>query len=237
MPVGHIEGVNLRREYLRYAGDLSLVAYHPELVAEAVLIGKTVDRRDGYGFSDYLRQPRIVLVGEEHRLDVGVLDTHVHHPVVLLVLARELVLLYGSRTVVVGMGAEHDSVLGPAVHGLRIDIVAGTGVAHQPAPLLPLAEVLHGLVVDPGVVVLEHGLEIYLGLGYVQQGFLPSHRPGLGRVEHIVGRGGDFGHQLPGRTQGGERFHSYHNTTCSGGISRLRRGNMPLSAWRRQVRR
>ena len=66
----------------------------------------------------------VVLECEEHRFDVGVLDAHVDHTVVLLVLAGELVFLDFASGIVIRMRAEHQPVLGTSVHSLRIYIVA-----------------------------------------------------------------------------------------------------------------
>ena len=157
-------------------------------MTEAVLIRELVLGRGGDGRGDDGREFRIVLIREEHRLDVGVLDAHMHHPVVLLVLAGEFVLLDGAGGVVVGVGAEHEPVLGTAVHRLRVDIIARLGVPQEPSPLLPLAEVLDRLVIDAPVVIREDRVKVYLRLRDVQQGFLPGHLDGLLRVQYIIRR-------------------------------------------------
>ena len=90
------------------------------------------------------------------------------------------------------------------------DIIILPGIPDQPTVVPPAAEILHGPVVHPRIVVGQHGFEINLRLCDVQEGFLPRHRPGLGRIEHVVGRGGDFGHQLSRRTQCRKRLHSHH---------------------------
>ena len=77
--------------------------------------------------------------------------------------------------VVVGVGAEHQAVLSPAAHCLGVDVIALPGVLHQPAALLPKLEILHGLLVHPGVVLFQDGVEVNFRLGYMQQGFLPRH--------------------------------------------------------------
>ena len=117
----------------------------------------------------------VVLVSEEDRFDVGVLDADVDHSVVFLVLARQLVLLDLAGSVVIRVGAEDEAVLRPAFHCLGIYIVALLGITLEPSLCLPLLEVAHRLVIYQRVVVLEDRVEINLGLGDVEQRFLAGH--------------------------------------------------------------
>ena len=152
----------------------------------------------------------VVRISEEYGLDVGVLDADVDHAVLLLVLAGELVLLDFAGEVVVHIGAEHDSVLGTAVHRLGVNIVALLLVLYQPAFLLPFLEVLYSLVVCLLRVLVDDGVEVNLGLGYVEKGFLACLFLSLLGVEHVVGTGCHLGYYGLGRADSCERFYFYH---------------------------
>ena len=133
------------------------------------------------------------------------------HTVIFLVLAGKLVLLDLALSIVVGMGAEHQSVLGASFHSLGIDIVARLLVLHQPAVLLPLGKILHGPVIDLVVMIRQNRVEIYLRLGDVEQGLLTGHLLGFHRVEHIIRRCSHLCHNIFWRPYRRKRFHSYHN--------------------------
>ena len=102
-----------------------------------------------------------------------------NHPVVFLLLAGKLVLFDLSVQVVFAVGAEHQPVLRPALHGLGIDIVAGLGITHKPTPLLPEPEVLDCLVIGGLVMLANHRGEIDFGPGDVKKALLPGHSPRL----------------------------------------------------------
>ena len=167
--VSHIESIDLVREDIGNLLYRSVVVDHPERMPEAVLVCKRILRSSGHCPGDDLIQLRVILIGEKYRFDVGILDFHVDHTVIFLVLAGKLVLLDLALSIVVGMGAEHQSVLSASFHSLGIDIVARLLVLHQPAVLLPLGEILHGPVIDLVVMVRQNRLAIYLRLGDVEQ--------------------------------------------------------------------
>ena len=126
-----------------------LVANHPHVVAEAVgsrevvvggvLLHHLLD--DGV---DLL----VVGIGEEDRLDVGLLVAHVDHAILLLVGTGQLVLLDGSRKVVLEVAAHGQTILRAALHRLSIDIIVLLLVLLQPPFFAPQAEILHRLLVD-----------------------------------------------------------------------------------------
>ena len=210
MAVCHIECIHLGGEYLGDALNRGGIVDHPELVAEVVLIREFVLGRALDGLFDDCVQLGIVAVGEEHRLDVGVLDAHMDHAVVLLVLAGELMLLDDAVCVVVGVGAEHEAVLGALAHGLGVNVVALRRVSAEPSTLAPELEVLHRLVVHLGGVLVGDWLEIYLGLGDVQERLLPRHLAGFQGVKNVIRGCCDLGHNILGGPEGCKRFYSYH---------------------------
>ena len=210
--VGYIESVDFSGEKTRDPGDGLVVIDYPEPVAEAVLVREIIFRGLGGCTCHYLAESLVVLVGEEHGFDVGVLYPHMDHPVVFLVLAGQFVLLDLPRGIVVSVGAQDQSVLRPPFHGLGVDVVAFLGVAPQPSFLLPLLEVLDRPVIDPLVVFLEHGLEIDLGLGYVEEGLLPGHLPGFRGVQDVVRGSRNFGDNALWRPYCREWFDSYHDS-------------------------
>ena len=210
MTVGHVESIHLVREDFRDAGNRSVVRNGPEAVAEVVLVDEVVFRLAGRSLGNDGGELRIVFVCEENRFDVGVLDADVHHAVVFLVLAGELVLFDEPGGVIVGMRAKHEAVLGTGSHGLGVDVVALLGVALEPAALLPLGKVFHRTVVHPRVVVFQKRIEVYFRLGDVEQTLLSCHILGFLRVENVVWRSRHLGDNVFGRPDCRKGFYSYH---------------------------
>ena len=146
--VGYVECGD-GREDLGNPLDVLVIVDYPEMMSETVvrcnevILGLAVGvlLHDGVNLG-------VVRISEEYGLDVGILDTDVDHTVLFLVLAGELMLLDLAGQVVVYIGAEHNSVLGTAVHGLCIYIVALLLVLHEPTFLLPFLEILDSLVVS-----------------------------------------------------------------------------------------
>ena len=192
--------------------DGGVVVNHPEGVAEAVGGHEIILRLAGDYTRDYLVERLIVGEGEEHGFDVGVLDTHVLHAVLLLVAAGELVLLDAAFHVVVDVGSDDDAVLRAAVHGLRIYIIVFLVVLHEPSLALECVEILDGALVHLGGVLVLAGSEVDFGLDDVVERLGVAF--GLGTcflaVEHIVGTRSHFGDKLFGRTDSLERFNFCH---------------------------
>ena len=66
---------------------------------------------------------------------------------------------------IVGYPCGHyESILSAPVHGLGIYVVILLFVLTQPALVLEHPEVLHGLLIDTGVMLVHSRLEIYFGL-------------------------------------------------------------------------
>ena len=175
MSVGDVECIHVVGEEPGDLVDGLVVVDHPELVSEVVFVDEIIFRSLGHRLGHDLVEDVVVLVSEEDRFDVGVLDADVDHSVVFLVLARQLVLLDLAGSVVIRVGAEDEAVLRPAFHCLGIYIVALLGITLEPSLCLPLLEVAHRLVIYQRVVVLEDRVEINLGLGDVEQRFLAGH--------------------------------------------------------------
>ena len=167
--VGNIERIDTAGEGFGDPGDEIILINHPEGVPEAVLVHEIILGRPGNLGSDDRIDGLVVLVGEEDRLDVGILDPDMDHSVILLVPSGQFVLLDLARSVVVSVGAQHDTVLGAVAHGLGIDIVALLLLPVQPTILLPELEILHSLVIDPRVMVFEDRFEIDFRLGDVEE--------------------------------------------------------------------
>ncbi len=209
---------------------------------EVVFVDERVLRSALYRIRDYGVELRIVLVSEEHRFNVGVLDLDMDHAVVFLVFAGELMLFDFSLGIIVGVSAQHKTVLCPSVHGLGIYVVARLSVLDQPSFVLPSLEVLDSLVVDPLVMVGENGIEIDFGFGDMEEGFLSGHLLGFLRIQHVIGGCSNFCHDPLGRTYCCEWFDSYHLSgivciICSLGNVCCRWRRSPLSGGLRRVRR
>ena len=93
-------------------------------MTETVYRGNEVILRLGGSIAhDELVQHLIVGIGEEYRLDIGIVHTHMLHAVLFLVATGQLMLFDVSLLVVVGMGTHHQTILCFPVHGLRINII------------------------------------------------------------------------------------------------------------------
>ena len=188
VPVSNIHSGHGGKQ-LRDTLDVGIVVDDPERVAETVELGRVVILRRAFGVFGYDGVHVLVVgVGEEHRLDVGVVHAHMLHAVFLLVAAGQLVLLDLARHVVVDIGADHEAVLRLAVHCLGVDVVAFLAVLHKPAFVLKHLEVLCGLLVDFRIVFVRAFGEVDLRLDDVVERLLVPFRFGacLGRVQHVV---------------------------------------------------
>ena len=191
---------------------------YPEGVAEAVVGYKVVFGLIGCDGADYLFEVGIVGEGEEHRLDVGVVDAHVFHAVFLFVAPGQLVLLYAAFHIVGHVGCHYYAILGAAVHGLGIDIVVFLGVLYEPAVFAELGKVADGAVVDLGGVFVGAGGKVDFGFDDVVERFGIALGFGtcLVAVEYVVGARGDFGHELAGRTDAAKGFNFGHDIDLGG---------------------
>ena len=184
----------------------------PESVAEAVVGNEVVLGLAGGNVADDLLELLVVGESEEHRLDVGVVATHVFHAVFLLVAAGELMLFDSAFHIIVHPSGHYEAILGASVHCLGVDIVVLLVVLNEPAVFLELLEVLHSFVVDFGVVLVETGFKVDFGLDDmikrfgVALGFLAC----LFRVEHVVGTRHYLFDHLLRRTDTLERFYFCH---------------------------
>ena len=77
------------------------------------------------------------------------------HAVLLLVTARQLMLLDHPVHVVGHVSSYHQSILRLAVHGLGINIVTRLVVLHQPALFLEHPEVRYRLVVHTRIMLVR----------------------------------------------------------------------------------
>ena len=159
MAVGDVEVGNLC-ELLGDFLDGVVVVDHPEGVAESVGSHEVILGLACGHLADYLLKGGVVGECEEHRLDVGVVDAHVFHAVFLFVAACKLMLLDASLHVVVYPCAYNEAVLCASVHCLGVDVILLLGILHEPSLFLEFFEILHGLLIYPGVVLVETGLEV-----------------------------------------------------------------------------
>ena len=217
MAVGNVECVDILGEDLGDTGVHSIVVDYPECVDKLILVRELVFRLSGGCLCNDGIEFIVVLESEEYGLYVGILDAHVNHAVILLVLAGELVLLDNAVCVVVRMGAEDNSVLGAFAHGLGVHIILFLVFTYKPAALLPELEVLYGLVIGALFVFTCDGSEVNFRFGNVQEAFFSCHFAGFLRIEHIVRGCRNLGNKVLGGPYGRKGFYSYH-ITCSPGI-------------------
>ena len=103
-------------------------------------------------------------IGKEHRLDVGIVDTHVFHAVFFLVATCKFMFFDFSGHIVVDIGSNYESILGLAVHCLGIDVVMLVSVLHEPSFVLEHLEVLCSLFIYSRVVLACANREVNLRL-------------------------------------------------------------------------
>ena len=182
------------------------------MVAEAVGGGEVVFRLAGGHGAYHFFECLVVGEGEEHRLDVGVVDADVLHAVFFLVAAGKLVLFDAAFHIVVNERCYHDAVLCAAVHGLGVDVVVFLLVLHQPAVAAECGEVLHGFVVDLGGVFVGTRGEVYFRLYDMVKRFGVAFGfcAGFFAVEHVVGARCDFCHHLARGADASEGFDFGH---------------------------
>ena len=210
--VGDIEALHLGK----LTGDglhiLSIVD-NPELMTETVDGSNEIVLGLGSCIAHDERVERLVIwIGEEYRLDVGVVHTDMLHAVFLLIAARQLMLFDITLHVVVHIGADNKTILRLSIHGLGIDVIMVILVLHQPALVLKLLEVLGGLLIDTGIVLRSSDGEINFGLNDMVEALLVT--AGLGTclltVEHVIGTALYLLHQLLWRTDSFEWFNDCH---------------------------
>ena len=169
MTVCHIEGRNCGED----AGNLCnilIIVNNPEVVAKAILCNKVVLCRFGLnGLLHYCIKTCVIGISKEDRLQIGALNAHVLHSVLLLVLSGKLVLFNLAGKVVLYVGADNKSVLCAALHCLCIYIVALLGILYKPASLLPKFEVLYSLVIYRLRVLICYRVKVYLRFNYMQK--------------------------------------------------------------------
>ena len=162
---------------------------------------------------DQLVEHLIVWIGEEHRLDVCVVHTHMLHAVFFLVTAGEFMLLDDTREIVVYISTYHKTILSLSVHGLRINVILLLIVLHEPAVVLELLEVRCSLLVDTRIVLTCAFWEINLRLDDMIKTHLvvASLFPRLFRIEDIIRTALHFFHQFFRWTDAFKRFDDCHD--------------------------
>ena len=86
---------------------------------------------------------------------MGIGGKEMLHTVVFLVAASEFVLFDETLVVVVNMSGEYDAILGVAVHGLGIEIIATLGVLYQPTIFDEMGELSLCFGIDTSVVFVS----------------------------------------------------------------------------------
>ena len=184
MTVGNVK----RRHFLErlcHCLNVLVVVNHPELMAEAVIrCYKVVHRLLSRIFRHYGIQRLVFRISKEHRFDVRIVHPYMLHTVLLLVTARQLMLLDHPVHIVRHVSSYHQSILRLAVHGLGINIVTRFVVLHQPALFLEHPEIRYRLVVHTRIMLVRSLRKVNLRLDDVIQRFLVAFRlfAGLSRV-------------------------------------------------------
>ena len=214
MAIGDIERRHSRKQF-GDAGDVLCVINDPEGVSEAIQLGyEVILRFTSRVFGHDLIQLGVIRIGKEDRLDVGIVHTHMFHAILLLVAPCQLMLLDHAIHVVGHISADHQSILGLAIHGLRIDVIALLLVLHQPALLLEQLEVLRRLQIDRGIMLVSTHRKVNLRLYDMIKGLLIARSlcPCLLRVQHVIRPGSHLLDQCLRRPNALEWFNYCHNS-------------------------
>ncbi len=161
---------------------------------------------------DYLLETFVIGERKKHGLDVGIVDPHMLHAVLLFVATGKLMLFNPSLHVVVYPGCNYYTILRATVHGLRVNIVVVLLVLDKPSVVLEKPEILHGFSVDFRIVLINLGPEINFRLYDVIErlGIALSFLSGLFRVKNIVRARSHVGDKLAWRTHTFKRFYFCH---------------------------
>ena len=93
--------------------DVVIIAHHPEFVSETINRCNEIILRLSLGILiDECQQHVVIRISKEHRLDVGIIHTHMLHSVFLLVGTCQLMLLDDPRLVVTAVSTHHNAILG-----------------------------------------------------------------------------------------------------------------------------
>ena len=150
-------------------------------MTETVALGnKIVLGSPLYVLGNKLVKHLVIGIGKEHRLDVGVVYADMLHAVLLLIGTGKLVFLDVALEVILHVCANHQTILGLALHSLSVDVVLLLGVTLEPALVLKLTEVLGSLSIHTGIGLLGYGIKINLGLDDVIKGHLVTCCLGFG---------------------------------------------------------
>ena len=218
MTIGNIQTWHLG-ELAGNGLHVCVIVYHPELVPESV------DRSDEVVLWRCLGIPHneivehlVVRIGEEYGFYVCIVHADVLHAVLLFVATCKFVLLDMALLVVVSMGADHQTILRLAFHGLGIYIIMFARVLHKPAFVLELLEVLSGFLVDTRVVLRSADGEVDFRFDDMVEAFfvVASLGTSLFAVQHIVWTAFYLLHQILWWTYSLEWFYNCHELLNNG---------------------
>ena len=208
--IGDVEHRHLPEERLEPASHLG--RHHPQPVLDAVRRDEVVLRRGPLHRLDLAIDALACEVREEHRLVVRRERLDVAGAVVLLVRARLLVLLDDVADVLLHRGAGDEAGLPVGPHLLRVHVEARRRLPPQHPPARELVEVPLRLLVHLGRVLVRPLRKIDLRARDAEEavGVPFRHRPRLGGVDDVVGRGGHPDGVVGGgaqRSEGAEDGH------------------------------
>ena len=153
-------------------------------------------------------------VREEHRPRLRRQRLDVAHAVVLLVHARQLVLLDGAGEIFFTARHGHDADLRMRAHHLPVEIKTRRAILPQCALRDELLQIFFPARIHWRGVEIGAGRQINLGFADVQEAerIAGGHLPRLFRGHHVIGQFANLRRQLGLRPQRGERLNLRHKS-------------------------
>ncbi len=179
------------RYFFKFLGDFVdgiVIVDYPEMMPESIRCGEVIFRFSGSNFFDDVFKSFIVRECKENRLNVGIVDSHMLHPVLLLVSACKLMFLDALVHIVIHICRNDNAILCATVHCLGVDVVVLFVILHEPAVFLESVEVFNSFVVNFSIMLVGAGFKVDFGLNDMVQRFGVAFRlrACLFRVKHVI---------------------------------------------------
>ena len=213
MTIGNIKRRNIGKQFGN-AGIGFGVFNHPEMVTKTVTISyKIIYRCTFYYFGNNSIQFILMRIGKKHRLNIGVVYTHVFHAVFFFIATGQFMLFDIFVQIIIYIGTNNQTVLRFSVHGLSIHVVFLHFVLHQPTFGAEFCEIFSRFIIYFFFVLVGSRFKIYFGFNDMVKRQCVSFSFGASffGIQHIVGARSHFFYQMLRRTNALKRFDNSHD--------------------------